>query len=222
MYSIAKTPSWRRTVKQTATVLFSLWFACINTVVTVANAQVANSDFEAPIIEHEEINTGVLGDIESFVATVVDNEELKSVSLFYRYTGQSDFTEISMKPLAASSYYTATVDTSKSDGDETAIEYYIRAEDTSGNLVLKGFAFEPLVRSLASPSPFSASTETTTTQPTNSAPKKKINWLYVALGVLVLGGIAGAAGGGSDDDDDGPVAGECNPNCQVTLTISPP
>ncbi len=209
-------------LKPVLTTLFCIWFALTSTLTSIVHAQSAGSDFEAPIIEHEEISSGVLGDVESFVATVVDNEELDSVSLFYRYAGDADFIEISMQPLAESSYYTATVDTSLRDGSDTAIEYYIRAEDASGNLVLKGFAFEPLVRSLIDDSPATSPTVVTEqpAPPTEPAPRKKVNWLYVGLGILLVGGIAAGAGGGGGGSD--PVDPTCSPNCSVTLTLATP
>lgn len=204
----------------------AIWFAIVSVLGNPVLAQTGGSDFEAPVIEHEEVPTGTWGDTESFVATVVDNDVLKRVSLFYRYAGETEFREVEMTPLASSSYFTASVDTQLSTEPQSAIEYYIRAEDLSGNLVVKGFTFEPLVRTLVNPNPVAS--EAVSAQNSGSIepePRKGINWLYVGLGVLLLGGIAaGAGGGGGSDDDGGPgesPAG-CGSDCQVTLTIGTP
>lgn len=215
--------STRHNLRRALTLLFCAWFACSTTYSNIALAQNTGSDFEAPIIEHEDVGNGLLGDIETFVASVVDNEAVENVSLFYRLKGDTKFTELPMSPLNASSYYySAKIDTANLADEKTAIEYYIRAEDSAGNLVLKGFAFEPLVRTLLPAVPPGSSIDANVTQDSTPtvAPKSKINWVYVALGALVLGGIAaGASGGGSDDVA---PAGDCSPNCLVTLTISPP
>lgn len=222
--------TWMHWFKRTKKVLISFLSVCFTVTVVLGNGAYAQSeerDFEAPIIEHEEIVGGVPGDIESFVATVVDNEELKSVRLFYRYAGESEFAVLDMRPVASSAYYSATVDTSDANPDTSSIEYYIRAEDVSGNLVLKGFVFEPLIRSFTMPIAVAPATAELTTSPVSSTtdvtPGKKINWLYVALGVLVVGGIAAGASGGSDDGGGGSTGtGVCEPSCLVNLTIGAP
>ncbi|MFK7858403.1 MAG: hypothetical protein AB8B64_06275 [Granulosicoccus sp.] len=206
------------------TCLFCAWFTLASTFGTVASAQSTEFDFEAPIIEHEEITTGILGDVAEFVATVVDNAEVESVSLFYRYAGEDDFIEVIMQPLLQSSSYTTTINTAARSGEDTAIEYYIRAEDTSKNMVLKGLSFNPLVRTLINPNLANITADQAPT-PEQSAPVKKINWLYVGLGALLVGGIAAAAGGGGSDgnnviSDPGAQPG-CDP-CTITLTLSPP
>ncbi|MFK7993364.1 MAG: hypothetical protein AB8B87_04445 [Granulosicoccus sp.] len=214
-------------VKKAFTSFFCAWFALTSSLGTIAHAQSSESDFEAPIIEHEEIKSGNLGDVEVFAATVVDNEDLKSVSLFYRYSGENEFTEIVMQPLVQSAYYSAKVDTTPRVGeDDTAIEYYIRAEDASGNVVLKGLSFDPLVRTLRNPEPATPATDASIAQTPSieePSPRKKINWLYVGVGILLVGGIAAAAGGGGDDgggNGENPDP-DCNP-CTVTLTLATP
>lgn len=215
----------RKLLRRGFTGMFTLWFALATVMGNFVYAQSANADFKAPIIEHETLGNGVWGNSEPFEATVVDDQELKSVSLFYRYAGELAFTELVMQPLVSSSSYTASVDTSLSEEPVSAIEYYIRAEDMAGNLVLKGFAFEPLVRELASPDLASTDTQNIAApESINSGElqtKKGINWLYVALGALVLGGIAAGAGGGGSDSGGDPNV-DCGTNCQVTLSIDTP
>lgn len=202
-------------VKQLFTTLFSIWFAFSNLFGQLVLAQSSGTDFESPIIEHEESLGGLIGGLETFNATVVDNDELESVKLFYRFSGQSVFNEVEMIPVAASSNYSTQVDTSavESDGPE-AIEYYIRAEDVSGNLVLKGFAFEPLERTFEMPvvepvAPVATAEEI--------KPKRGINWLYVGLGVLAVGALAGAAASGGGDDGNGGGGGTDTSTVSVTI-----
>lgn len=218
-------------LRQLKKAFISVVSACFAITVVFSNGAFAQSgerDFEAPIIEHEQIDGGTSGDVETFVATVVDNEELQSVSLFYRYSGESEYVELVMQPVASSSYYSAKVDTSEASEAAEAIEYYIRAEDVSGNLVLKGFVFEPLVRSLIMPTVMapedqvSANAVEPAPAPAPVAkPARKINWLYVALGALVIGGVAAGASGGSDGDGGAPPS-NCDPSCSVNLTINTP
>ncbi len=196
----------------------------------LALAQTDELDFQAPIVEHEAVDSGQLGDTQVFVATVVDNIELKNVRLFFRFDGEEDFQSTEMEPLNESSLHSAGVVTS--DVEAASIEYYIQAEDVAGNIVLKGYAFDPLIRLLEPASDTQAlSTAQTDSTSAPEAPvatpappqvKKRSKFLYIALGVLLLGGLAAAAGGGSDD---GGSTGGTTPTgncCTVTLTISPP
>ncbi|NND89483.1 MAG: hypothetical protein HKN42_01365 [Granulosicoccus sp.] len=221
MNTIGKMIVARGRCKRLFTTLFTAWFASSSVFGNLALAQSGTTDFQAPIIEHEPLETGVLGNIEPFEATVVDNVDLQSVTLFYRYNGETAFTELEMKPLASSSSFIASVDTSLANPGSTALEYYIRAEDFSGNVVLKGFSFQPLIRTLASADAATSlpAEPVAETAATDSPSRKGINWLYVALGVLVIGGIAAGAGG---SDGDAPPPQGCQPDCQVTLTIGVP
>lgn len=187
----------------------------------VANAQVDGPDFEAPFIDHEVSAGGLIGGVEVFRASVVDNDELASVQLFFRYESETEYTRVNMRRVSGSSEYTARVVTSSADDNTTGIEYYIRAEDVAGNLVLKGFAFQPLLRSFsAAPvSELPAQASGSATVETPEVTGGKINWLYVALGVLVVGGIAASAGGGGGGT---PSPADCTGGCTVTVTAQPP
>ncbi|MFK7853525.1 MAG: hypothetical protein AB8B79_05405 [Granulosicoccus sp.] len=220
-----------RKLRQIKKAFISVVSACFAITVVFSNGAFAQSterDFEAPIIEHEQIDGGTSGDVETFVATVVDNDELQSVSLFYRYSGEADYVELVMQPVASSSYYSAKVDTAEAKEAAESIEYYIRAEDVSGNLVLKGFVFEPLVRSLIMPiamapeeQPITSAVDPAPAPAPVAKPARKINWLYVALGALVIGGVAAGASGG-DSGGGGGTNADCEPSCRVNLTINTP
>ena len=204
-------------------VWLALWFAITSVFYAVipatAVAQQSDSvDFESPIIEHVVQDGGLIGGVEVFGATVVDNDEIKRVVVFYRFSGETEFAELPMREVAQSSFYSAKVDTANVPLDTEGIEYYIQAEDASGNIVLKGFAFQPLTRSFQVAGP----AEVAPAEPEAQGPSasSSFNWWYVGLGVLVLGGIAAAAsggGGGSSMNSD-----DCVGGCTVNLTFDRP
>lgn len=218
----------------------SIWFAvwCVLAAISPAQAlaqsstqpviKVQNSgfdeatlpDFESPIIEHIEREGGPLGSLESFGATVVDNDEIASVTLYYRFSGENEFAQLPMREIASSSFYSARVGTSNVPSGTVSIEYYIQAEDVSGNLVLNGFAFQPLVRFFEPAKPITPITPVAEpiTEPVESA--GGVNWLYIGLGVLAVGAIAAAAGGGGGSS--GGSSDDCVGGCEVTVTFPRP
>lgn len=196
---------------------------------TVVFAQQAVQDFEAPLIEHELLKSGELGEAQIFSANVVDNIELKSVSIFYRFTGVEQFEQIPMEPVSTSSFFSATIPTEQLPIEETSIEYYLQAEDVAGNIVLKGYIFDPLIRTLRiTASGADTQATSTTIEESGTAvtdqpvPKKKSRTLYYvlgALGLVALAGLAASSSGGSDD----PVDESCvNSVCMVNLQVEQP
>ena len=202
-----------RTIQKTISFILSI--GLILTCVTSPGsfAQGLDSDFEAPVIEHQQLETGFAEDDQVFTATVLDNEEVKKVTLFYRFSGDDAFTELDMKLALEESLYTSTLKIENNSVSE--IQYYIQAEDASNNIVLKGFAFEPLVRLINAGSEAQATAPPSSDAVKQTAQKGKVNLLYVALGILAVGAIAGAAGGGSSS------AAESCVECDITLTIMP-
>ncbi len=177
-------------------------------------------DFESPIIEHIEREGGPLGSLEIFGATVVDNDDIESVTLYYRFSGEKEFAQRSMREIATSSFYSVNVPTSNVPLGTDSIEYYLQAEDLSGNLVLKGFAFQPLVRFFE---PVKTIVDTTPVIEPIAEPveSKGVNWLYVGLGVLAVGAIAAAASGGGGGGSSG-SSDDCVGGCDVTVTFPRP
>ena len=186
-------------------------------------AQEAEADFEAPIIEHEEVATGEWGEVQSFSVSVVDNQELKNVLLFHRFNDQEEFQEVEMEPLAQSAFFAARVETA--DVEASKIEYYFKAEDAAGNISLKGFTFDPLVRILEGGQQNIQAEIAAEPAVTETAPKpeqKKSRTLYYVLGALAVGGLAALAASSSSDGGS-TSADECDPSgCRVTLTIPTP
>jgi len=125
---------------------FACWFALAQTMlgVSAAHAQSGLIDVEPPLIEHD-ISTDVDADTrQSFFATVVDDDELDSVSLYYRFEDDPSYSVVLMKRVSFSSTYIVHIPTNP-DSDRN-IEYYIQARDKAGNRTVRGFAFNPLVR----------------------------------------------------------------------------
>lgn len=193
--------------------IFSMMSAAVSP--TSAWAQQSLADFESPIIEHDAKQGSLVGGVEVFGATVVDNVNVQEVSLFYRFTGETEYAELAMREVASSSYYSAKVDTANVPKSTDTIEYYIQAKDTSGNVVLRGFAFQPLSRPFqAKPEPQVAAAP----EPASEAATSKFNWIYVALGVLAVGGLI-AAGNDSGKTSE---PEQCDDICTVTLNIELP
>jgi hypothetical protein len=179
-------------------------------------------DFEPPLIEHELIAEAEADIRQTFVATVVDDEELDSVLFYYRFAGETSFSRYAMMQLSSSSTYIAQIPTDP-DSDR-AIEYYIQARDSSGNRTVRGYTFSPLVRQIVPAPDDSAGTDRVVDSAEGSDvadeggrfPKA----VYIVGGVLLLGLIAGAAGGGSDAENNSRVCG--TDGCRVNLTVNQP
>lgn len=217
----------KESIKKCMVGTLALCVAITGTLPVIVQAQDVASDFEPPVIEHEAIEFGELGEDQTFSAVVVDNEELSEVTFFYRFEGETAFINKPMELLPSLSLYSVTIETT--DRTEKSIEYYIQAEDTASNVVLKGFAFEPLVRVLQDPNaePEAIAGVTDSTAPADTpavpAPKKRSRLLYVGLGVLALlavGAAAAGGGGGDSGPGPGPEPEGCSP-CTVSVSISP-
>ena len=129
----------------------------------------AGTDIIAPIIELEEIDSGVAGQDQVFTALVADNGSLLDVKLYFRYAGQQAFQNVPMEALSNTSFYLATI---KTPADEIrAIEYYVQARDAAGNRAVEGFAFEPLVRELTPPENDSAGNQAPASETANQPPQ---------------------------------------------------
>ncbi len=185
-------------------------------------------DVEPPLIEHDIVFEAEASIRQTFVASVVDDEELDQVLLYYRFMGETSYSRYVMTRLSFSSTYVAQIPT---DPESTsAIEYYIQARDTSGNRTVRGYAFSPLVRSITAPEPAGPTASelaagagsTPDADDGASATGGLPKYVYIIGGVLLVGLIANAAGGsgGNNDPVDG---GDCGPQgCRLTVTVNQP
>lgn len=211
---------------------------CLSTLVfiglplTGVHAQ-SDIDVEAPTIEHEVIQTGTAGELQVFEAEVKDNNELESVSFYYRLKGEQVYIVEGMIRLEQDNY---VAEIATESDTESVIEYYIEAIDVGGTKVTRGFAFFPLVREIVLPA---ADPELSTTEDINleSAetvsensevevvePEKRRTWLYVLGGVLAVGALAGLAAGSDSESGNGSGnGGECgSAGCNITFEVAPP
>ncbi len=206
---------------------FVLWFTLAQILIGVSSAQaqsvfpVANIDVEPPLIEHEVVPESESDVRQTFVTTVVDDDELEAVSLFYRFENDSSYSSVPMRRISYSSTFIAHVETDpESDLD---IDYYIQARDKSGNRTVRGYAFNPLNREILVKQLTVAEAEPGLVTASSTAEPKsggKRTVLYLLLGVLAAGLIAGVA---SDAGGGGGGSAECGGQvCSITINVVEP
>ncbi len=167
-----------------------------------------STDTAPPLIELEELVEGTADRTQVFTAQVIEDNELAGVTLYYRRAGQLPFTPAPMEALGTTGYYSVSIPT---DFDDVrTIEYYVQAQDESGNRTVSGYAFDPYQRTLTpSPEPIKA-TETASADPVTSTstasvdtttPLLKRRWFQVTLGILAAGVIASAVQDSGEDSE---------------------
>lgn len=186
----------------------------------VSQAQQLADAASPPTIEHDEFAYDGSVAVQVFTATVQGGASLVGVGLYHRFPGESTYRRTEMTPIAGTAIYSASVSTPLGKDRPRAIEYYIRAEDATGNLALKGFTFNPLERELSAA--IAAEPASGTADGAQSTGRSRV--LYYVLGALAIGAIAGLAGGGSGGgSDNGGGTEECaDVGCLVTLTVGAP
>jgi len=170
------------------------------------------TDIIAPTVtQNNHVSTIAAGEDHQILVTVTDNMSLKSVTLFHRGVGHSEYQAITMRNVADTDDYVVTIRADQITVE--GLEYYIQAADSAGNTLLHGYAFSPVIIAIKP-----SVTDTTLTALTEPEPKpvketsyKK--WLWIGLGALAVGAIA-ASGGGGGGGDDGPE--------QPTITVTTP
>lgn len=207
--------------KSVLSTCFAVWFAVTQAMFGIAPAfaQQAGSaiDLDPPLIEHDIISEVESNTRQTFVATVVDDDELESVRLFYRFSGEPTYSSTLMNRVSYSSSYIAQINTDPSIA--TAIEYYIQARDISGNRTVRGYAFNPLIRSITiEDAELAGNTSKASVKDASAAPAKPKKALYVVIGVLAVGLLAGlASGGGSNGGNSCDDSG-----CKLDINIDMP
>jgi len=229
---------YKTTLSRTLSLLLALCMTVLPVLTTIVQAQSNDFDLDGPTIEHDRGEYDATATVQVFSASVVDNDTVSSVRLFYRLASDSDFVDKAMTQIAQSSVYTTSVDIA--DTPDAQIEYYIQAEDSAGNVVLEGYAFSPNTRILTTEQPSELALELTEEQETTgiivanepeaqSEPdkqlevKKRSNVLYYVLGALAVGAVAAAASGGSSDSGNNPRSDDPDVTCcTVTVEIADP
>lgn len=176
-------------------------------------------DVDPPTIELELVEEGVRGETQVFSATVTDNDQVSSMTLHYRFGGESAYVSTPMSAIAGTSIYTASVDTNGTDAG--LIQYYMEARDAGDNRTVQGFAFDPFERALVDevvPAVADSTAVQTPVEPEVAAPRmstqRKI--AYGVIGLLVVGGLASSLGG--SDGGGNPPSGQ---QTQVNIIVDP-
>lgn len=171
------------------------------TPVVLVRAQSADST--PPSILHTPPDVPMVLDEPFLVqAVVTDDVAVARVRLYFRAEGVSEYRAIEMAR-AMAGRYSATIPAHQRA--DRAIEYFIQAEDTAGNVALRGGAFEPL--RIADPSTVDqhgpVERLTMRTPDTPGKPWYKKWWVWTIAGAVVLGAAAGGGGGGGDEEPSG-------------------
>ena len=106
-------------------------------------ASAAPIDNIYPTLKHSPITSAKAASAITISATATDNIGVESVKLYYRKSGDSEFTEQKMTKGMTANLYVATIPSSVVTGN--AIEYYIAASDADGNITYNGTANIPNV-----------------------------------------------------------------------------
>ena len=158
-----------------------------------------SGDVVAPEIKHTPSTTNVpVGEFVDIHATVTDNVGVKEVIVFYRdKISTNEFKRSKMTRELGTDYYSVSLPSVKAPG----LEYYIQATDVAGNTILHGHTFSPLSVSTSSDAPAEETEKKIVAIPdgTVPAPSQGVNkWVWVGLGIVLVGALAGSDDGGSN------------------------
>ncbi len=190
----------------------------------MSSAYAQLSDSEPPVLIHRQLDAGVAGELQTFLARVSDDFAVSEVVLRYRQRNTGEFQSIEMRPLVDSiGEYMIAIETA--DGVYPNLEYYIEAFDEAGNKTNRGFDYAPIVIPLTEPVEQPVATAPQAEQPVVSEPEAQsegfsITPVGILIGVgalLALGALA--AGGGSDDDEPSAQMPGIQTPATVTLTV---
>ena len=175
-------------------------------------AQALDTALEAGAVE-----TGVLGEPQLIEADVGADADVTSITLFHRFGGEREYRSTPMRQSGTSGLYAASVPTADTQADR--LEFYIVAEDGTGDALLRGNSFEPLVRELLSAEADLA--RRGVPPPDDPDPVfGRSKYLWYALGALAVGVLVAAA---ASDSDGGGSDESCGADgCNLTLTLPPP
>jgi len=190
-------------------------------------------DTEAPVLIHRQLESGVAGELQTFLARVSDDFGIARVTVYYRQSDNGAYQSIAMRPLLDSiGEYMIAIETATSEYG--GLQYYIEAIDTSGNTTNRGFSYAPIVLPLSQPlAPIatitperlpaltqSSSSTSSSTQP--SAPAGlEINTTTVLLGLGALVVLGALASGGSEGGGEPTPPGAPN-TVRLTITTEQP
>ena len=196
-----------------------------------AQVQAQFDDTEAPVLIHRQLDSGIAGELQTFLARVSDDFGISEVTLYYRQGDTGEFTRLDMRPLLDSiGEYMIAVETDVND--LAGLQYYIEARDESGNQTNRGFEYAPIILPLSPPAPSIAENETpgpvvqqpdvqvAETEPVSQSDGFAIKPTTILLGVgalLAVGALVAASSSGGDDTPETPEV-DTDPDT-VTITV---
>ncbi len=164
-------------------------------------------DIEPPVISFDVGKSEISEGVKTFSVEVIDNKGVANVTLYYKNANDIGYIP---KPMLKTGTNTYSTELSVDPVISKKIEFYIRAEDVSGNSVFEGQKFSPYAYEVV---PKDVSTASVTAAP---EPEKEgmstITMILIGVGVLALAGGGGGGGGGGGD----------TPTGTVTITTSIP
>ncbi len=197
--------------------VFVLTFLVINATQADQLALPAADIIAPTVVQNNHVSSIDAGENHQIRVTVTDNIAVKSVNLFYRGIGNSEYQVKTMHNAAGADDYAVTVMADQISAD--GLEYYIQATDSAGNTLLHGYAFSPVAITINTVN--SPVADTTLTALTKPKPEKETSykWLWIGLGVLAVGAIAAGGGGGGDN---GTGTGTESPTITITAPVPTP
>ncbi|MFK8082715.1 MAG: hypothetical protein AB8B97_20745 [Granulosicoccus sp.] len=145
----------------------------------------------------------------TFSVEASDDGTVQNIIFVYKYENDVNFRELLMQPNGTRNFFSTQLPDDYLQSGK--LLYYYLATDDDGNISTEGFVFNPLERQITLPSPpQNVNAESDDFMPladthSESASKRKINVVYVVLGVLAAGALASLArdeGGVSSTDSD--------------------
>ena len=89
-----------------------------------AQVQAQFDDTEAPVLIHRQLDSGIAGELQTFLARVSDDFGVSEVTLYYRQSDTGEFNSLNMRPLLDSiGEYMIAIETSISG--YAGFQYYI-------------------------------------------------------------------------------------------------
>jgi hypothetical protein len=165
-------------------------------------------DIEPPVINFNVGKSEISEGIKTFSVEVFDNKGVANVTLYYKNANDVGFIP---RPMLKTGVNTYTTELSVDPVISKKLEFYIRAEDISGNSVFEGQKFSPYAYEVV---PKDASTTTVTGAPEpEEEGMSTLTLILIGVGVLALAGGGGGGGGGG---------GDTTPTGTVTITTSIP
>ncbi len=204
----------------------SVLAACAIAFSPVSPVLAQSGDAEAPVVIHRQLDSGIAGELQTFLARVSDDFGVEDVVLYYRQADTGEFQRLPMRPLLDSiGEYMIAVETIPNA--YPGLQYYIEAVDAAGNTTNRGFSYAPIVIPLTeqiatAPTAADASVTETTSNADSGSFELSPTVVLVGLGALLaVGALVGASGG---SDDDGETENPVTPTTPsgpdtVTLTI---